>query len=243
LILFVILVLSPLFNIKNIEVYGLTRYLNEDVIRATNILEGNNWYKTLGPKPMDILTFSSSEARNKILSMFPYIQDVSVKFVFLGNVKIRVTERVPEILVSNQGQYIVLDNAGRCLEVIYQLTQEKLPVLANLKIKNAIPGNIIEFEDPYVMESVRRLFYLVNISDSNATPRLYPYITEMDFSNLGYAIIVLDGRVKVNIGDINKLSNYKINFLKEVFFKKIQKEEKGSLDFSRDDNPVFNPGE
>lgn len=242
LILLTALSLSSVFSIKTVEVSGLTRYPKDDIIAATNIKIGNNWYKTLGARPKDIVTFSYELAQEQILDKFPYVQDVTVKFIPFGKVRVKITERSPEIVIQNEEGYSFIDNTGTCLEIAHTLKEEKLPVLINAKINTAVLGKAIEFQDPYVLESVRRLFYIVNITDSKSEPKLFGFISQMDFSNLGNTIIILDSRVKVNIGDINKMHEYKINFLKEVFFKKIQKDEKGSLDFSKDDNPVFVPG-
>jgi cell division protein FtsQ len=234
--------MSPLFNIKTVNIIGLTRYSEKEILQKASIVFGQNWYRYVGIDFSDVITFSNTKASNEIIKNLPYVKDVSVKFVPLGKVRIRISERIPEIAVHNRtDNFVIIDNDGVCLENVRVLNNLKIPVLENSKVRNISLGKVIEFDEPYVLENINKLFNLIDIADSNSENKLFNQITSFDFSSVSSTVIVLDSRIKVNIGDITKLNNYKLNFLKEVFFSKIRKEDKGSLDFSKEDKPIFVP--
>lgn len=233
--------ISPLFNIQTVEVIGVTRYPQEKLIAASGMQTGVNYYQTLGPKPLDMLTFRNRSAESQIRSNFPYVEDVVVHLIPFGKVRIKVQERVPLIAVAYMESYLMMDHRGICLEFFESSQAPSVPVLLGSKVKDWKLGGLIIFEDPYIMDSIHRLYDFIGTADSSGETKLLPLITEIDFSQPEDARVTLDHRIRVNIGDVYQLGNYKINFIKEIFFKKIQKEEKGSLDFSKDENPVFTP--
>jgi cell division protein FtsQ len=64
------------------------------------------------------------------------------------------------------------------------------------------------------------------------------YIDVTDWDNIQ---IMLDGRVRVNLGNYKKIGNYRLSFLREIFFNKLDETDKGYLDFTTGDAPSFIP--
>lgn len=122
-----VLLQSPLFLIKKIDVRGNSLLTAGEISGISGITPGINIFKA---------DLAQSAARIKTL---PLVKEVNITRRYPDTVLITVRERIPVALVSVDGNFVELDSSG------YYLRQGKagaagLPVLTGLTLQSAGPG-------------------------------------------------------------------------------------------------------
>jgi cell division protein FtsQ len=232
--------MSPLFNIKTIDANGTKRYSNDTLAGLTGIIPGENGFKQIGSSPASIFMFRFGNAEKVLKKECPYIKDVKVKYVIPGRVVIDIVERTAMVTVPYLGTSLIIDNEGYVLEIAPEDKKTELPSLKGLKFKNYELGARLLIENKGSLENAQNVIDAVKQSDKNDAVDFYKKIDSIDISNLQKICISLESRIVVNLGDLQDL-NYRVGAAKTIFYKNIKKSEKGILDFSSGENPVFTP--
>jgi len=63
-----------IISVNRIEVYGNKHYNSNEVIEASGLVIGNNWFKSNSVNLKGILTFRSIDAENLLLNRCPYLK-------------------------------------------------------------------------------------------------------------------------------------------------------------------------
>lgn len=240
--------LSPLFYINSIEVYGNKHYNSIEVINASSMVFGANWFRELvfNDDIKGLLTFRSTKSENNILDRCSYVKEAVVRMVYPGKVKITITEREPAAVVPYINTNLIVDNEGFVVDAGYAEHIETLPVIEGLGIKGYSLGKMISAINIKGMDAFNKIFDVIDFTQKKSESKNYAdnleeYISKVDVSDLDNVLIFLDGRVKVNLGAYNQLDEYKIMILHEIFFNNIHENEKGYLDLTTGKNPTFIP--
>lgn len=260
LILFVVaviaLAMSPLFSIDRIEVYGSKHYTDDELIDASGLIKGSNWFRTednfLKDNDLkDILLFRSTVAQKNILKRCPYVKSVVVRLKTPRRVGITVTEREPAALVPYKGTNLVIDSEGWVLDAHNNAEDYSLPEIKGLNIISYEMGQALITENPDWLETYNKVMNIIKRTENNSDDdgnivtanvnKLSKDIKYVDFSKEGNIYINLDSRITVNLGDINDLSDYKVIFLREIYFEHLANSDRGYLDFTSEDRPSFIP--
>ena len=188
IVLVVVLLLSPVFDIKNIRVKGNDKIEAEKIISLSGITIGENTFK-----------FNSKEVKKKIKEN-AYIETVKIERKLPTGIQITIKERKPTILMEYGSSYIYLNNQGYILEI----SAEKLdlPIIqgATTKEKELVAGNRLNKED------LEKLNVVLNIIESANSNGLTDQLTKVDISDSqDYKIIFNDGQVTAHIGDCTTL--------------------------------------
>lgn len=188
IVLLVVLLLSPVFDIKNIQVKGNDKIEAEQIISLSGITIGENTFK-----------FNSKEVKKKIKEN-AYIETVKIERKLPTGVQITIKERKPTILMEYGGSYIYLNNQGYILEI----SAEKLdlPIIqgATTKEEELVAGNRLNKED------LEKLNVVLNIIESANSNGLIDQLTKVDISDSqDYKIIFNDGQATAHIGDCTTL--------------------------------------
>lgn len=140
-----IILLTPAFDIKNIEVRGNSVLKDEEIIRVSGIVEGIN-----------IFGVSLGEAKDNIKSM-GYIENVKVRRSLPSTIEITVEEEVGVGYITAKDGYVIITADGRCIDITDGLTENddgkktaelpKLPKIKGMKNVKYKVGNIITAED------------------------------------------------------------------------------------------------
>lgn len=242
----VCLALSPLFYINRIEVSGNKHYNSSEVISVTNLVPGNNWFKMNKVNIKGILSFRSLEAEASILKKCPYIKSAAVRLSSPGVVKIILTERNPVGVVPYLGTNLIIDNEGYILDAGNKPAKDNLPVIKGLVFEHYSLGQMLKPSDPEGIRAFNKVMEVIESSDSNADGKYNDYkvkshVKHIDVSDPDNIHIYLDSRITVNLGNYEDIDYYRIDFLKEIFFFKLKKADRGYLDFTTGDNPNFIP--
>lgn len=236
----VLLALSPLFEIAGIEVKGAVHYTDESLIGISGVVKDINGFKLAGSSLGNMLTLRVGSAEKLITQECPYIKTVKVRFVLPNSIVISVSERTPAAIIDYNGTSLLLDNEGYVLEALNVGDSKKLPLIIGLKFSGYELGKKPEYENIDALKTAFRVFAEIQAFDRNKTDKLFPKVDSVDAGNTDAVVLSLESRVRVNLGDLQDL-NYRLSSTKTIFEKNIKKEDKGILDFTSGENPVFTP--
>ncbi len=241
----VFLVLSPLFNISGIYVSGNTHYNNNELIEVTNLVMGNNWFRTNGLDFKSILLFRSIQAEKSIEEKCHYVKKATVRLKIPNGVKITVAERQPYVISPYSDTNLLIDEEGYILDSKKEVSDYNLPVIQGLNFDNSELGQALNAEDKKKFEMYKKVVEEIKALDNDkvydSSKAIFQFVNYIDVADWDNIRIMLDGRVRVNLGNYKKIGSYRLSFLREVFFNKLAETDKGYLDFTTGDTPSFIP--
>jgi len=200
----VYLLLSPVFNVKSINVVNNNNISSQSIISLSGINLNENMFK-----------FSKREAKKAILSN-PYIEEVKIKRKPFSTVEIDVKERVATLMLEYGNSYVYINNQGFILEI----STEKLdvPMLTGYvtPLDQIKAGNRLSKDD---LERLTTVLNIMEVANSNGIGEL---ITKIDIKSKKDYILTLESEDKVvYLGECTDLST------QMLYVKKIVDMEKG----------------
>lgn len=236
----VLLALSPLFAVYRIEVKGAVHYSEESLISLSGAVKGENGFRQVGSSPGNILMLRVGSAEQAIRQGCPYIKTVKVRYVLPGTIVIDTLERTAAAAVPFMGTSLLVDKEGFVLETLSPDSIPETPYINGLKFESYELGKKPEYTNPEAVQAAFRLLDELQALDRNRPEKLYDSVDSVDVGDLSAISFSLQSRLKVKLGDMQDL-NYKLSSTKTIFEKNIKKEDKGILDFTSGENPVFKP--
>lgn len=248
---FVLIALTPLFNIKEVTVTGSRHYKQEDIINSAALPVGENGFKTLFNNIGDannvkrLLLLRCANAEDNILLNRAYIKTVRVKYRLPDKFSIVITERQPMGFVPYLGTNLVVDNEAYVLDTTEKPTSDKQPVIKGLNFESYELGQALKLENPLEFDTVNKILRILRDSEESSNLKFNAPINHIDVSNLSKTCIYVDSRLTVNFGDVYNLTYeellYRVNFFKQIYNKNLKKQDKGLIDFTMGENPKFIP--
>jgi cell division protein FtsQ len=220
----VVLSLTVLFKIDNIQVSGSTRYTAEQVINACGIKKGDNLFLA------DV-----KDAGPGIQQKLPYIGTAKVTRCLPAKINIKVKEEAVSGAIQHKGSYAVVSGTGKVLELAAKMP-ENCPSIKGLVLSKAEVGKCIVYQDTSQQNVFKELTTAIN---TNKLPK----ITGIDVSSPSKILIVYDDRVTMNLG-LPSDFDYKIRFAKSILDAgNIKENAKGTLNLSVaiEDKAFFDP--
>lgn len=246
-----LVMVTPLFNVSDIKVKGESHYKKEQIADASGLIKGENAFKTLFYKTGSIknvgklLLLRPTVAEENIYKNCPYVKEVFVRYSFPKSFNIDVIERTPAFYSTYMGQKIILDEEGYVLEAGDNVTSLKLPLINGLEIKGVKAGQALNLKDTYPFKTAVGLIKILNESDSIDKNNIIKSLSTIDVADTKRVSLTLDSRVNVVMGDTGSFNHEeflrRVNFFKEVYAKNLNKEDKGTLEFSSDGKIDFLP--
>ena len=218
------LVLSPMFNIKEIVVEDNEVISEEKIISLSGVTVDEN-----------IFRISKSSIRKNVENE-PYIESVNVKRVFPNRLEIIVEERVPRFLVEyTDGKYIYIDTNGYVLE--FSNEKLELPILIGTSTEFESMIDTEGNENRLNEKDLKRLNVVLKIISIAESNEILDLITKIDFSDSSDYKLVLDSIGKiVHLGDCNDL-NTRILWAKEII--NSEKDNRGEIFVNSNEKPPF----
>jgi cell division protein FtsQ len=213
--------MSPLFNVEEIEVIGNNQISDNTIISLSQIEIGDNIYKT-----------SKSSIKQNI-KQNAYIEGIEVKRVIPNKIQLIVTERTATYMLEYANSYAYINNQGYILEISSQSIDVPIIVGYTTDQQEIEVGGRINKEDLTRLETVLKIIestevngviskiYRINISDKQ-NYKLYmeeegKTIYLGDASNLSTRMLYLkavledtkglEGEIFIN-GDLSKEKVY-----------------------------------
>lgn len=198
IIIAILLLCSPIFDIRNIEIAGNSKNSKEKIISFSGLELHTNIFK-----------FNKGLVKEKIKEN-AYIENVEVTRKLPSTVQIEVEEREAKYMLQFADSYVYINNQGYMLEI----SNEKLdvPILIGFTtdLSNIKAGNRINVADLNKMNMVIKIY---EAAKSNGLGEL---ITKIDISNEKNYTIILEKEGKtVYLGDCSEL-NTRILYLKSI---------------------------
>ncbi len=198
IIIAILLLCSPIFDIRNIEIIGNSKNSKEKIISFSGLELHTNIFK-----------FNKGLVKEKIKEN-AYIESVELTRKLPSTVQIEIEEREVKYMLQFADSYVYINNQGYMLEI----SNEKLdvPILIGFTtdLSNIKAGNRINVADLNKMNMVIKIY---EVAKSNGLGEL---ITKIDISNEKNYTIILEKEGKtVYLGDCSEL-NTRILYLKSI---------------------------
>lgn len=181
---------SPIFNIINIDVSNNQQVSTETIISLSEISQGQNIFKLIPSKIEENIKEN------------PYIETTDVKRKFPNKIEISVQEREKKFSLEFLNGYAYINNQGYILEI--SDNKLDLPVLqgASTPEEKIVDGNRLETED------LERLEVAIGIMESCKNSGLDTKVTSIDISKkTQYSIYMEEEKKTIYLGDGTNLSD------------------------------------
>lgn len=207
-----ILSLTVLFRIDSIEVDNSSRYSSKEVLEACGIEDGENLFLA------DV-----EGARKKIDQALPYTGSVTVTRKIPDTLLITVKEPVIYAAFEQDGEYILVSDEGKILEISKECPQSCL-LVQGMDMEKPVAGQKFLPDD----EKTREVFSELEDTLSECS---LSHITKIDVQDIYKIMVEYDGRIRIQLGTSNDLT-LKINAAKKIVEEELEYTEKGELDVS-----------
>ena len=145
-----VMLLTPGFNIKEINVHGNSVLADEEIRRVSGLVTGVN-----------IFGVSLGEAEDNIMSM-GYVESVKIKRHLPSTINITVVEEVGVGYIKAEEGYVIITADGRCIDITdgtgekeNSIKAPSLPLITGLKDVKYKVGSVIKGENE---EQLKALF-------------------------------------------------------------------------------------
>ena len=215
--------LSPMFNIKTINVVGNSKISSDEIISLSKIELEKNMFQ------------HSKKEIIKNIKENAYIEDVQVKRKIPDTIEVIITERKATFKFQIANAYAVINNQGYILKVSDKT--DDLPIIVGIETpqENIQTGNRLCEEDLKKMGDVLKIMESAN---SNDVANLITKIDITDHNN--YKLILQKKNKTVHLGDTSNLST---KMLWIIEFNEIEGNTKGEINLNDEKSkPYFRKG-
>lgn len=212
---------SPIFNINEIQVKNNNLISPETIISLSNLSEGQN-----------IFRFNKGKTEKEIKTN-AYIESVNVKRKIPNKIEITVEERERNYNVEFLNGYAYINNQGYILEISEQKLD--LPVIQGISTEQEqiVEGNRLNVED---LEKLETVIQIMNICKSY---ELDKKVSTIDISNKNnYTIYMEQEKKTIYLGDESNLNN-KMLYVPTILNE--NKDKEGTIYLNGDLNGNFKP--
>lgn len=203
--LIIYLMLSPIFNIKNINVEGNESISSEQIISLSKVQKETNLFKV------------SNKDTTASIKENPYVKSVEIRRTLPDTITFVITERIATYMLEYGGSYAYIDNQGYILEISAN-TKEGLAKIAGYETvqDEIVPGNRLCEND------LEKLNTVLRITASAKTNQFDSLITSINIEDSNNYTLYLDTEQKtVYLGDCTNLDT------RMLYVKAILDKEKG----------------
>ncbi len=197
LAIILVMMFTPVFNIKDITVTGNVRVDTETALKVSGIVEGSNIFRINKIKA------------NSRLEKIPFIDNVKIKRHLPSKVEIIIEENKECAFIKFMGNYIGIDMNGKILEVLQTDEKVNLPVITGITLKSFEAGKISDFTEEDKMNAI---FELIGYLNNN---EIYDLVKAINIKKDESLQLTLKNNTIVELGYNEKLK-YKTAYLKSI---------------------------
>lgn len=212
---------SPVFNIKEIQVINNSQIATETIVSLSQLQVGQNSFR-----------FNKNKVVKEIKTN-PYVESVDIKRKFPNKIEISIEERNRNYNVEFLNGYAYINNQGYILEISEQKLD--LPVIIGISTEQEqiVEGNRLNTDDLEKLETVIKIMNICKNYDLDTK------ISSIDISNKNDYIIYMEEEKKtIYLGDDSNLSN-KMLYVPTILQENQGKE--GTIYLNGDINNNFKP--
>jgi cell division protein FtsQ len=192
--------MSVFFRISGIEVTGVNKYSDADIIEISGIEIGDN------------LIFMDRNAVDlHIRTAMPYVQEVRIKRIVPNKINIDITESIPVATIDAEGSRWIIDKDGRVLEKTLITGQSEFIEVVGIVPLTPVVGQKLAVSE----EAATNYTYLTDILNALSAQELSKSTSKLDITNISNITMDYGGRFTVLLGSGEDIE-FKLNKLKEV---------------------------
>lgn len=184
----IFIILSPIFNIKKVEVKSNSKLTYEQILSLSGIKLNDNTFKY------------SKSSISKNIKQNAYIEQVKINRKLPDTLKITVKERVPKFMLIFGNAYVYINNQGYILEISNE--NINLPIIKGYKTieQDIVVGNRLSNED---LESLSVVIKILEFAESEEIAKK---ITQINIEEKNDYQIIMDSEKKtIHLGDCSML--------------------------------------
>ena len=202
LIAFIAFLMTPVFQIKTVEIEGCDRVSEQEVRNLINIGENANLYRV------------TNFRINRELKENRYIESVKVKRIIPSTLKIIIKERTVNYLFKTEQGYVCVDNYGYVLDIVSEPIEGIIKVYGyKTPQEEMIVGEKIRQED---IDNFESIYIIKKVAENNEIAGIF---SAVDISNNDDYVMYLESENKrVHLGNKNNL-DIKMPYVKKIIAK------------------------
>ncbi len=182
LALVLILCMIFFFNIKKIEIRGVTLYGDEQILVIGGVQNGQN-----------LIRLDTGAVEDRLESALVYIDEAKVEQKFPSTLVITCTEAEKAVDIEDRGSYYVISSSGRVLEQKNPAPTGRIPVIKGFELKSKELGEELESVDSLKTDILSQLLEsIMNLGFNKIN-----YIDMTDRSDIR---IMYDDRIEIKLG-------------------------------------------
>lgn len=215
--------LTVFLKVARIDVEGTTRYTGEEIIETSGIKVGDNLFGV-----------NKFAVKEKILSDYPYIEEIRITRRLPDAFLFEVTERNPcGYIEANDCKWLV-DSKGFLLERIEKEEEAQgALIVSEEELMAPVAGGEITWQ------TAEKKNALVTMLSALQAKNMLDKIGKADVSSLYTLRFVYDGRFTVNIGTIENIEK-KLNMF-EAVLPQLAPTDRGQINLSNISEARFTP--
>ncbi len=215
--------LTVFLKVARVEVEGATRYTGEEIIETSEIKVGDN-----------LFGINKFAVKEKILSDYPYIEDIRITRRLPDTFLFAVTERIPCGYIEANDCKWLIDSKGFLLERLEkEMEAQGALIVSDEELMAPVAGGEINWQ---TAEKKNALITMLSaLKDKNMLEKT----NKADVSALYALQFVFDGRFTVNIGSIENIEK-KLNML-EAVIPQLAPTDRGQINLSNISEARFTP--
>ncbi|MBR5535439.1 MAG: FtsQ-type POTRA domain-containing protein [Clostridia bacterium] len=196
----VIMFVTPLFHIRDIQISGNERISKAEILIASGIRENKN-----------IFAINKGNAVKKIKGL-GYIENVKISRKLPGRVDIEVKEGKVTAFLDYGGMYAGINTSGQALCRISKASPVSgAPIVKGLGVIKADVGDKVRLrrdkDDEYeILEKLMKTFEEYSLTE---------YITEVDVTKKNDIMFRYKGKLKIELGSLNDYG-LKFNYIRAM---------------------------
>ncbi len=182
--------ISPIFNIKEIQVVGNEQVSKETIISLSELKTQENIFRFFGSKVVNKIKENAYIEKAKIHRKIPNIIEIEVK------------EREHNYSIDFLGKYAYANKQGYILEIAEDSKQKIILQGILTPEEQIVPGNRLQKED---LEKLEDVIKILNVTKEY---ELQEKITSINIANKNeYSIYLEEEKKRIHLGDNSNLSN------------------------------------
>ena len=236
IVVLIVMFLTPLFNIKKVDIDIKTAETVED--SAGKIHISDEMVKSaLGKVEGKNLFSYSKKGVKKKLSQIAFTDKVAVKKkVFPPTLKLEITECTPAFLAAYEEGYVLMDETGKVLEILKEIPEdENVPVAEGIAIASANVGEQVGFKDT---ESQK---IIMSCIENMQKAGILGDITVMSFADLTNITFNYQERLDVICGTHIDFQRKLALFKEAINSTKLTKNSRGTINLSTTGKAIYTP--
>lgn len=191
-------ILSPYFNIKQINTSGNKKITSEELINLSKIQLEENIFKI------------RTNQIKKNVNQNAYIDTVKINRKLPNTIEIEIIERIPTYMISFANAYVYINNQGYFLEVCKEKIDVPLITGFSTLEEDIHEGNRLCIED---LQKLDQVLQIMKVAESNNIASL---VTKVNISDKQDYVLELKSEKKtIHVGDTSNLST-KMLYVKSI---------------------------